>query len=58
MTTSHLGLMIVFALFVSVIFAVLMRDEPREQLRLGTRLLGGFVGVALALAWLMYPFPI
>ena len=56
--TSHLGLMIVFAMFVSVIFAVLMRDDPREQLRFGARLFGGFVGVALALAWLMYPFPI
>lgn len=56
--TSHLGLMILFSLFVSLIFAVLMRDTPRDQLRLGARLLGGFVGAAILLAWLMYPLPL
>jgi galactitol-specific phosphotransferase system IIC component len=58
MMTSHLGLLLVFALFVSVIFAVLMRDEPKEQLRFGLRLLAGFVGAAIVLAWLMYPLPL
>lgn len=53
--TSHLGLLVLFALFVSVVFAVLMRDEPHEQARFGARLLGGFIGAALVLAWLMYP---
>lgn len=56
--TSHLGLLVLFSVFVSVIFAVLMRDKPRDQLRLGARLLGGFVGVALVLAWLTYPLPL
>lgn len=56
--SSHLGLLILFALFVSVIFATLMRDEPAEQLRFGARLLGGFVAAALALSWLMYPLPL
>jgi hypothetical protein len=56
--TSHLGLLVLFSVFVSVIFAVLMRDKPRDQLLLGARLLGGFVGVALVLAWLTYPLPL
>ena len=56
--TSHLGLMILFSIFVSVIFAALMRDDPREQLRFGTRLLGGFVGAALILSWLLYALPL
>jgi len=56
--TSHLGLMILFSLFVSVIFAMLMHDTPREQLRFGARLFGGFVGAAIILAWLMYPLPL
>jgi hypothetical protein len=56
--TSHLGLLIVFSAFVSVIFAALMRDTPRDQLMLGARLFGGFVGVALVLAWLIYPLPL
>ena len=55
--TSHLALLVVFSIFVSVIFAALMRDTPREQLVLGARLLGGFLGVALVLAWLIYPLP-
>jgi hypothetical protein len=56
--TSHLGLLVLFALFVSLIFAVLMRDDPREQARLGLKMFGGFVGAALALGWLMYPLPL
>jgi hypothetical protein len=55
---THLGLMILFAVFVSLIFAVLMRDEPQQQLRFGLRLFGGFVGAAILLAWLMYPLPL
>jgi hypothetical protein len=56
--TSHLALLLVFALFVSVVFAVLLRDTPMEQLRFGLRLLAGFIGAALVLAWLMYPLPL
>ena len=56
--TSHVGLLALFAVFVSVIFAVLLRDQPSEQLRFGARLLAGFVGAALVLGWLMYPLPL
>jgi len=56
--TSHFGLMVIFALFVSVVFATLMRDEPREQLTFGARLFGGFVGAGTLIGWLLYPLPI
>jgi hypothetical protein len=56
--TSHLALLIVFALFVAVIFAVLMRDDPQQQLRFGARLFGGFIGAAIALSWLLYALPL
>ena len=56
--TSHFLLMIVFACLVSVVFATLLRDEPREQLRTGALMLGAFVAAALALGWLMYPLPL
>ena len=36
--TSHLALMIVFAFFVSLVFAVIGRDKPADQLALGVRL--------------------
>lgn len=55
---SHFGLLVLFALFVSAVFAVLMRDDPREQIRLGARLLAAFVGAALLLAWLLFPLPL
>lgn len=56
--TSHFGLLVLFALFVSTVFATLMRETPREQLRFGLRLFGGFVGSAIVIGWLMYPFPL
>lgn len=57
-TTSHLGLLLLFSAFVSIAFAVLMRDEPREQLRFGARLFGTFVGSSVLLGWLLYPLPL
>jgi hypothetical protein len=56
--TSHLGLMAVFALLVSVVFAVLMRDEPVEQLMLAARMFGAFIGGAVLVGWLLYPLPL
>jgi hypothetical protein len=56
--TSHLGLLLLFAMFISVVFATLMRDEPRDQLLFGLRLFSGFVAAALVIGWLMYPLPL
>jgi heme A synthase len=56
--TSHFWLMVLYAVFVSVVFAVLMRDEPREQVKTAAMMVGGFVAVAYVLGWLMYPFPL
>ena len=56
--TSHIALLLLFAAFVSVAFAALMRDDPREQLRLGARIFGGFVGAGVLLGWLLFPFPL
>ncbi len=54
---SHFLLLLLFALFVSIVFALLMKRETAEQLRFGGLLFVGFIGAALALGWLMYPFP-
>jgi hypothetical protein len=56
--TSHLLLMALFAAFVSITFATLMRDDPREQLTFGARLFGGFIGAGLILGWILFPFPL
>ncbi|HEV8393446.1 MAG TPA: hypothetical protein VGQ37_04195 [Vicinamibacterales bacterium] len=58
MDTSHLGLLLIFSAFVSIAFAVLMRDEPREQVLFGAKLFGTFVGSAVLLGWLLYPLPL
>lgn len=56
--TSHFGLLLLFAAFVSLIFAVIAKDSPKEQARLGLSLLGSFVGAALVLGWLMRILPL
>ena len=58
MGPSHFWLMALFAFFVSTVFAVLLRDEPREQLRTGGMMFGGFVAAAFVLGWLMFPVPL
>ncbi len=58
MTTSHFLLLVLYAFFVSVVFAALMRDSALEQLRIGAMMFGGFVAAAYVLGWLMYPFPL
>jgi hypothetical protein len=55
---SHLLLMALFAFFVSLVFAVISKDDAREQLRFGGVMFGGFIVVAVVLGWLMYPFPL
>ena len=56
--TNHLGLMCVFSLGVSIVFATLLRDEPRDQLTLGARIFAGFIGAGIALGWMLYPLPL
>jgi heme/copper-type cytochrome/quinol oxidase subunit 4 len=56
--TSHFLLMLLFAFFVALVFAVIMKDQPRDQARFGAMVFGGFILSALVLGWLMYPFPI
>jgi uncharacterized membrane protein len=55
---SHLFLIAVFAFFVSLVLALLSKDDAREQLRLGGILFAGFIFAAIVAGWLMYPFPL
>jgi len=55
---SHFLLLALFAFFVSLVFAVIAKDEAGEQLRFGGMMFAGFLASALALGWLMYPFPL
>jgi len=54
--TSHFLLLLLFSFFVALVFAVLMRNEPRDQVRFGAMVFGAFVLSAVVIGWLMYPF--
>jgi heme A synthase len=56
--SSHLLLLVVFALLVSAVFAALSKDDPRDQLKTGAMMFGGFLVAAVVLGWLMYPLPL
>jgi hypothetical protein len=55
---SHFLLLLIFAFFVSLVFAVIAKDQPADQLKFGGMMFGGFVASAVILGWLMYPFPL
>jgi len=57
MMHSHLITLVVFSALVSTVFAVLLRDTPRERLRFGILAFGAFVVSTLIIGWLTNPFP-
>jgi uncharacterized membrane protein YfcA len=54
---SHILLMALYAVQVSVFFAVLWRRTRRDQGKLFLQLVLGMMVGGLVLAWLMYPLP-
>ena len=54
---SHLANLLIFSCLVSVVFATLLRDDVKSRVRLGFTIFGALVLSALAVGWLMYPFP-
>jgi hypothetical protein len=54
---SHLVYLIVFSGLVSAVFATLLRDDMPGRVRFALTAFGAFVVSALAVGWLMYPFP-
>jgi hypothetical protein len=55
---SHVVLLMLFAFFVSLVFAVIARDDTHDQIRLGGVMFAGFLASAIVLGWLMYPVPL
>lgn len=56
--TSHFGLMLLFAFFVSLVFAVIAKDHPADQLKAGAKMFGSFIAAAIVLGWVMRIFPL
>lgn len=57
MIQSHLMSLILFAALVSLVFSMLMREDPRARLRFGLMSFAAFVASAIVAGWLMSPFP-
>ena len=52
--TSHLGVMILLAACLAVVFGVLLRDDGRQQWQLAVRIFVSLTGGAYLLGWVMY----
>ncbi len=50
-------MMALYAGFVSLVFAVLLRDDPRAQVLTGLRMFGSFLGAALLIGWVLFALP-
>ena len=57
MMRSHLVNLLVFSLLVSAVFATILRDDLKSRVRFGLIVMGALVGSAIAVGWLMHPFP-
>jgi heme A synthase len=58
MSFSHFGALTLFSLLVSIVFALITKNTPREQFRYGVFVFFSFLAVAIAVGWLMYPLPL
>ncbi len=54
---THFLVMTLFALLVAVVFGIIGRETLQERVRYGAKVFAEFVGVGVALAWVLYFFP-
>jgi hypothetical protein len=52
--TTHLGVMLLYAAAIAVVFGTLLRDDTQSQIRLGVRIFVALVIGAYAVGWVMY----
>ena len=54
---KHFLIMTMFAALVAVCFGVIGREGARARLLYGLKVFAEFVGIGLALAWILYLIP-
>lgn len=54
----HFLMMVLFAALVAVVFGIVGRETLRERSLYGLKIFAEFLGIGLALAWLLYFLPI
>jgi hypothetical protein len=57
-TFSHFGALATFAVLVSVVFAIITKSSPREQVRYGIFVFISFLAAAILVGWIMFPLPL
>jgi len=51
---THFNAVLLFALFVSTVFGITMRAEPKMMIRFGAYCFVLFVGAVILASWVMY----
>jgi hypothetical protein len=51
---THFSAVLIFAGFMSVVFGITQRAEPKMMIRFGALVFGLLVGVTIAASWVMY----
>jgi hypothetical protein len=57
MPITHFPALLLFAALVSTVFGVISKDTPRERALYAAKSFALFVGIAVALGWIMYFVP-
>lgn len=56
MIISHFQALVLFSFLTSVVFATISKRDLREQFIYGAKVFVAFVGIAILIGWIMYPF--
>lgn len=51
---SHFSAMLLFAFFVSIVFGITQRAEPKMMVRFGAYCFVLFVGAVIGISWIMW----
>jgi flagellar biosynthesis protein FliR len=54
MTLSHFSAVLLFSLFVSIVFGITQRAEPKMMIRFGSYCFVLFVGAVIVASWIMF----
>lgn len=57
MKFTHFDALLLFAVVISIAFAFLTKQTARDRLKYALWAFLAFVLIAVALGWIMYPFP-
>lgn len=57
MIIHHFPAMVLFAFLASVVFAVIGKQSLKPRIFYGIKCFVLFIGIAILLGWIMYPFP-